>query len=124
PTFRNISDIRQSKKELRSTSTITVADTSVPNDLPRNHIIHPSTLDAVAQAAFTALPGTAFYQESPRVFQSIENLWISSKIKRDTGKAFQCNTKLDYADVQGIKAGVVLVDQDRPVIEVNGLHLR
>lgn len=124
PTFRNISDIRQSKKELRSTSTITVADTSVPNDLPRNHIIHPSTLDAVAQAAFTALPGTAFYQESPRVFQSIEKLWISSKIRRDTGQAFQCHTKLDYADVQGIKAGVVLVDQDRPVVEVNGLHLR
>nr|UPX44674.1 Type I Iterative PKS [Penicillium fuscum]UXX61831.1 Type I Iterative PKS [Penicillium fuscum] len=124
PTFRNISDIRQSKKELRSTSTITVPDTSIPNDLPRNHIIHPSTLDAVAQAAFTALPGAASYQESPRVFQSIERLWVSSKISREVGQAFQCHTKLDYADVQGIRAGVVLVDQDRPVVEVHGLQLR
>nr|KMM71000.1 lovastatin nonaketide synthase [Coccidioides posadasii RMSCC 3488] len=123
-TFRNISDIRQSKKELRSTSTITVPDTSVPNDLPRNHIIHPATLDAVAQAAFTALPGAAFHQESPRVFQSIERLWVSSKINREAGQAFQCHTKLDYADVQGIRAGVVLVDQDRPVVEVHGLQLR
>ncbi|QVM05380.1 Type I Iterative PKS [Coccidioides posadasii str. Silveira] len=123
-TFRNISDIRQSKKELRSTSTITVPDTSVPNDLPRNHIIHPATLDAVAQAAFTPLPGAAFHQESPRVFQSIERLWVSSKINREAGQAFQCHTKLDYADVQGIRAGVVLVDQDRPVVEVHGLQLR
>ncbi|KAJ6109586.1 hypothetical protein N7486_001821 [Penicillium sp. IBT 16267x] len=124
PTFRNISDIRQSKKELRSTSTIAVPDTSVPNDLPHNHIIHPSTLDAVAQAAFTALPGAASYQESPRVFQSIARLWVSSKISREAGQAFQCHTKLDYADVQGIRAGVVLVDQDRPVVEVHGLQLR
>jgi acyl transferase domain-containing protein/NADPH:quinone reductase-like Zn-dependent oxidoreductase len=124
PTFRNISNIRQSKKELRSTSTITVADTSVPNDLPRNHIIHPSTLDAVAQAAFTALPGAAFYQQSPRVFQSIERLWVSNKINREAGQSFQCHTKLDYADVQGIRAGVVLVDQNRPVVEVHGLQLR
>ncbi|CAI7648491.1 unnamed protein product [Penicillium glandicola] len=124
PTFRNISNIRQSKKELRSTSTITVPDTSVPNDLPRNHIIHPSTLDAVAQAAFTALPGAATYQESPRVFQSIERLWVSSKISRETGQEFQCHTKLDYADVQGIRAAVVLVDQEKPVVEVHGLQLR
>ncbi|RHZ46589.1 uncharacterized protein CDV56_102872 [Aspergillus thermomutatus] len=124
PTFRNISDIHQSKKELRSTSTITVPDTSVPNDLPRNHVIHPATLDAVAQAAFTALPGVAFHQESPRVFQSIERLWVSSGINREAGQAFQCHTKLDYADVQGIRAGVVLVDKDRPVVEVHGLQLR
>lgn len=124
PTFRNISDIRQSKKELQSASTITVPDTSVPNDLPRNHIIHPATLDAVAQAAFTALPGAAFHQESPRVFQSIERLWISSRINREAGQTFQCHTKLDYADVQGIRADVVLVDKDVPVVEVHRLQLR
>ncbi|KAL4895333.1 hypothetical protein BDV59DRAFT_173712 [Aspergillus ambiguus] len=124
PTFRNISDIRQSRKELRSTSIITVPDTTVPYDLPRNHVIHPATLDAVAQAAFTALPGTAFHQASPRVFHSIEKLWISSNISREAGHAFQCRTYLDYADIKGIKAGVVLADQDTPVVEVQGLQLR
>ncbi|KAL5356300.1 hypothetical protein BJX96DRAFT_171483 [Aspergillus floccosus] len=124
PTFRNISDIHQSRKELRSSSIITVPDTTVPNDLPRNHVIHPATLDAVAQAAFTALPGTAFHQASPRVFHSIERLWVSSKISRDAGQAFQCRTKLAYADIKGIKADVVLLDQDRPVVDVQGLHLR
>ncbi|KAI1778855.1 polyketide synthase module [Hypoxylon cercidicola] len=114
PTFRNISEIRQSKKELRSASTVTIPDTSVPNDLPRNHVIHPTTLDAVAQAAFTALPGAAFHQESPRVFQ----------INREAGQAFQCHTELNYADVQGIRADVVLIDQDSPVVEVHGLQLR
>ncbi|KAF3480538.1 uncharacterized protein GIQ15_05885 [Arthroderma uncinatum] len=123
PTFRNISSICQSKKELQSTSTITVPDTFVPNGLPQNHVIHPATLDAVAQAAFTALPGAAFHQASPRVFQSIEKLWISSRISHETGQVFRCHTKLDYADVQGIRAGVVLVDEDGPVVEVHELQL-
>ncbi|KAI2613433.1 putative FSP1 [Hypoxylon sp. NC1633] len=124
PTFRNISDIRQSKKELRSASTVTVPDTSVPNDLPRNHVVHPATLDAVAQAAFTALPGAAYHQESPRVFQSVERLWVSSRINREAGHAFECRTELDYADVQGIKAGVTLFDGHATVVEVHGLQLR
>ncbi|KAL4786915.1 hypothetical protein BJX76DRAFT_364738 [Aspergillus varians] len=124
PTFRNISDIRQSRKELRSTSTITVPDTSVPNDLPPSHVIHPSTLDAVAQAAFTALPGAAFHQDSPRVFQSIERVWVSSGISRKPGQVFQCHMKLDNAGGQGIRAGAVLVDQGKPVVEVQGLQLR
>ncbi|KAL9115228.1 MAG: hypothetical protein Q9227_001022 [Pyrenula ochraceoflavens] len=124
PTFRNISDIWQSKKELRSTSTITVPDTSLPEDLPRNHIIHPATLDAVAQAAFTALPGTAFHQESARVFQSIESLWVSSRISHEAGQAFRCQTKLDYADARGIMASIALFDQDIPMVQVRGLQLR
>lgn len=124
PTFRNISSIHQSRKELRSTSIITVPNTTVPNVLPRNHVIHPATLDAVAQAAFTALPAMAFHQASPRVFHSIERLWVSSKISREAGQAFQCRTKPDYADIKGIKAGVVLLDQDRLVVDVEGLHIR
>lgn len=124
PSFRNISNIRQSRTELRSTSTITVPETSVPNDLPPTHVVHPATLDAVAQAAFTALPGAAFHQQSPRVFQGIESLWISRKTNSEAGHSFQCHTRLDYADAQGIGASVALVDQDRPVVEVHGLKLR
>ncbi|KAM5469274.1 Type I Iterative PKS [Microsporum audouinii] len=124
PTFRNISNIRQSMADLQATSIITIPDTSVPNDLPPNHIIHPATLDAVAQAAFTALPGAGFHQDSPRVFQSISKLWISSRINHQAGHEFKCHTTLDYADVQGIRATVVLVDQGRRVIEVHGLKLR
>ncbi|TQV94003.1 polyketide synthase [Cordyceps javanica] len=124
PTFRNISDIHQSKKELRSTSTITVPDTAMEFELPRDYIIHPATLDAVAQSAFTALPGAAFCQASPRVFQSIERIWISSKISNKTGHNLQCQTSLDYADPHGIKADVSVLDRGAPAIEVQGLQLR
>ncbi|KAJ6443692.1 Lovastatin diketide synthase LovF [Purpureocillium lavendulum] len=127
PTFKNIKSIIQSGKELRSVSTIIVPDTSVEKDLPRNHVVHPSTLDAAAQGAFTALPGTDVRHESSRVFQSIEHLWVSSNIKNHTGHSFDCHTVLHHADAQGIESDIVVVDSDsedaKPVLEIKGLIL-
>ncbi|WYZ36244.1 hypothetical protein EsH8_XI_000127 [Colletotrichum jinshuiense] len=126
PTFRNISNIVQSGKELRSTSTITIADTSVPKDLPRHHVIHPSLLDAAAQATYTALPGVESRQDSPRVFQSIEKLWVSSDISHEAGHIFQCYTSLKHADAQGIEADIMLAEPGsggvvKPLLKIQGL---
>ncbi|KAK2728132.1 beta-ketoacyl synthase domain-containing protein [Colletotrichum kahawae] len=126
PTFRNISNIVQSGKEFLSTSTITIADTSVPKDLPRHHVIHPSLLDAAAQATYTALPGVESRQDSPRVFQSIEKLWISRDISHEAGHIFQCYTSLKHADAQGIEADIVLAEPGsdgvvNPLLKIQGL---
>ncbi|KAF2139471.1 uncharacterized protein K452DRAFT_232273 [Aplosporella prunicola CBS 121167] len=121
PTFKNISNVVQSGRELMSVSTITVADTSVPKDLPRNHVIHPSTLDAAAQATYTALPGVESHQDSTRVFQSIDNIWISSEISHEAGHSFQCYTSLKHADAQGMEADIVLADGGVPQIKIDGL---
>ncbi|KAK2042693.1 polyketide synthase module [Colletotrichum somersetense] len=126
PTFRNISNIVQSGRELRSTSTITIADTSLPKDLPRHHVVHPSLLDAAAQATYTALPGGESRQDSPRVFQSIEKLWVSSAISHEAGHVFRCYTSLKHADAQGIEADIVLAEPGpdgvvNPLLEIQGL---
>lgn len=125
-TFRNIESIVQSGREMRSISTINVPDTSVAKDLPPNHVVHPATLDAFAQGTFTALPGTESHQESPRVFQSIDKLWVSSKIAHKAGHRFQCHTLLKHADGQGIESEIVVVDEGSgsiPVLEIKGLVL-
>ncbi|CAM1507801.1 Fc.00g046490.m01.CDS01 [Cosmosporella sp. VM-42] len=127
PTFRDIKSIVQSGREMESVSTIVVPDTSVPKDLPRNHVVHPATFDAFAQGTFTALPGTESRQESPRVFQSIEKLWVSSKISHEAGHSFQCHTFLNHADAQGIESEISVVDGEsdeaEPVLEIKGLVL-
>ncbi|KAG8157511.1 hypothetical protein KVR01_012553 [Diaporthe batatas] len=125
-TFRNIKKIVQSGREMRSISTIVVPDTTVAKDLPPNHVVHPATLDAFAQGTFTALPGTESRQESPRVFQSIDKLWVSSKIAHEAGHSFQCHTFLNHADGQGIESQIVVVDEglgSLPVLEIQGLVL-
>lgn len=126
PTFRNIKSIVQSGKEMRSISTIVVPDISVPKDLPYGHVVHPTTLDAAAQATFTALPGCESHQESPRVFQSIERLWVSSKVSNQPGHSFRCNTLLHRADAQGIEADIYMINPEgnegsSPMLEIKGL---
>jgi acyl transferase domain-containing protein/NADPH:quinone reductase-like Zn-dependent oxidoreductase len=125
-TFRNIKSIIQSGKEMRSISEIVVPDTSVAKELPYNHVVHPALLDAAAQATFTALPGAESRQDSPRVFQSIERIWISSNISSQIGHAFQADTFLHRADAQGIEADITMVDKDagdgaKPVLEIKNL---
>jgi acyl transferase domain-containing protein len=126
PTFRNIKSIIQSGKEMRSISDIVVPDTSIAKELPYTHVVHPALLDAAAQATFTALPGTESRQDSPRVFQSIERIWISSKISSQIGHVFEADTFLHRADAQGIEADITMVDKDaddgaKPVLEIKNL---
>jgi acyl transferase domain-containing protein/NADPH:quinone reductase-like Zn-dependent oxidoreductase len=128
PTFRNIKSIIQSGKEMRSISEVVIPDTSVAKELPYDHVVHPAFLDSAAQATFTALPGTESRQDSPRVFQSIDRLWISSKISNQFGHAFVADTILHRADAQGIETDITMVDKDapegaKPVLEIKKLVL-
>ncbi|KAH7019732.1 putative FSP1 [Ilyonectria destructans] len=131
PTFQNLRTIFQSYTEQRSMTTMVVADTSVPHDLTRNHVLHPTTLDSIVQAAYTAVPKAGYYQESPRVPRRIERLWVSSRISHEAGHLFKAYSAVDNVDAQGFKATVTLVD-DRdgggnellPLLEIRGLEFQ
>jgi hypothetical protein len=56
PVFQNMDSIIQSGSEMRSVVSMTLPDVSVPNDLPRNHILHPVTLDSVITAPLLSSP--------------------------------------------------------------------
>ncbi|PGH13809.1 hypothetical protein AJ79_03377 [Helicocarpus griseus UAMH5409] len=122
PAFKNITDIVQSGKEMRSQSNIVVKD-----NMPGRYLIHPIMLDAAAQTTYTALPGTESRQDSPRVFQSIEKIWISSKMSRQEGHRFQCHTLVSHADARGIESNILVVDPElnEPgvVLDIEGLTL-
>lgn len=129
PMFQNIKSIVQSGTERRSEATIVVADTSMPRDLVRNHVLHPTTLDSIVTAAYSALPGVGAHEESAKVPRSIEKLWVSSKISHETGHCFKSNSTISHADSNTVQADVLLIDGDDedvsggglPVLEIQGL---
>ncbi|KAF5603009.1 polyketide synthase [Fusarium subglutinans] len=126
PAFQNFKTILQCQTEPRSKATIIVADTSA-----NNTIIHPTTLDSIVQAAYTALPKAGYFQESPRVPRRFRHIWISSNIGSNVGHEFEACSRVNDADSQSFEADVRVFDaqgneqgSQTPVLEIQGLLLQ
>ena len=124
PIFRNMKSIRARSKQ--SVTTFTVADTKsvMPKQHEMAHIIHPTTLDSVFQAAYTAAPGAGGKNQTPKVPRSISKLWISADISKQAGHDFKAYANLDHADDQSTKTALRVVDDGSetavPVISIDG----
>ncbi|KAH8799819.1 hypothetical protein F5884DRAFT_905307 [Xylogone sp. PMI_703] len=110
PIFQNLKTIRAREKE--SVSNFVVADTAVvmPNQYQQKHVIHPTTLDSIFQAAYTALPGAGSKAASPQIPRSINRLWISHSISSEPGHRFNAYSTMQRADLQSFDAGITVVD--------------
>ncbi|KAJ5787110.1 polyketide synthase [Penicillium paradoxum] len=122
PIFQNINSIVQSGSEMRSLVTITVADTSLPNDLPRDNVLHPVTLDSIITAPYSTLPGVAAREIAAKVPRSVESLWVSSNISHKPGHLFKTQSSLIRNDTSGMVADVVVSDHNsaHTVLEMKG----
>ncbi|KAL4815104.1 hypothetical protein BDW67DRAFT_186154 [Aspergillus spinulosporus] len=56
PMFQNMTSIVKSGSGQRSIVRMTVPDVSVVNDLPRDHVLHPVTLDSIITSPYSAIP--------------------------------------------------------------------
>ncbi|MCJ1472284.1 hypothetical protein MMC13_000931 [Lambiella insularis] len=126
PKFQNTTQIEQDGKDSRSVSHMTIADTSVPNDLPPQYVLHPTTLDSVILSSYSALPGVGALEDDAKLPHSIKSLWVSSSISRETGHAFLCHTSLSNASSQNFQADSLVADEQiskthGPVLEIQGL---
>ena len=126
PKFQNTTQIEQDDKDSRSVSHMTIADRSVPNDLPPQYVLHPTTLDSVILSSYSALPDVGALEDDAKLPHSIQSLWVSSSISRETGHAFLCHTSLSHASSQNFRADSLVVDEQiskihSPVLEMQGL---
>ncbi|KAK7977184.1 hypothetical protein PG988_004674 [Apiospora saccharicola] len=123
PKFQNTLKIEQDGKEPRSVSLMRIADTAIENDLPRHHVLHPTTLDSVILSSYSALPGVGALDDDAKLPQSIRSLWVSDSISHETGRAFSCHTSLSHAGAQNFEADSLVVDNEShtPVLEMKGL---
>ncbi|KAL2193905.1 polyketide synthase [Corynascus similis CBS 632.67] len=107
PIFQNLRTIRSRGKQ--SVTTFTVADSkaTMPKQHQHQHIVHPTTLDSVFQAAYTAVPGAGSTVGTPKVPRSIRKLWIAHGINNEAGHAFQAYTSLSHIDSQSMTTSIM-----------------
>ncbi|KAK8075464.1 Beta-ketoacyl synthase [Apiospora hydei] len=120
PLFQNMTSIIQSGSERRSVVAMTVPDTLVPNDLPRDHLLHPVYLDSVITAPYSAMPEVAGRETAAKVPRAVESFWVSAKISNKEGHAFKASSSIIHDDDQDMKANVMVFDHEdgRPVLEM------
>ncbi|KAI1087095.1 hypothetical protein F5B19DRAFT_500382 [Rostrohypoxylon terebratum] len=125
PKFRNTTKIEQDGKESRSISYVTVADTVGANDLPCQHVLHPTTLDSVILSSYSTLPGVGSLEDDAKLPHSIQSLWVSSDISREAGHAFLAHTSLTHSSTQNFQADSIVYNENapdsNPVLEMQGL---
>ncbi|KAK3352846.1 hypothetical protein B0T25DRAFT_580684 [Lasiosphaeria hispida] len=128
PIFRNIKAIRARSRQ--SVTTFSVADSAatMPKNHQHQHIVHPTTLDSVFQAAYTATPGAGGKADSPKVPRSISKLWVAHNISSQPGHSFRAYSNLSHIDAQSMTTTVSVLDAgagqenavDAPVITIDG----
>ncbi|KAM0311274.1 hypothetical protein ACHAPQ_012408, partial [Fusarium lateritium] len=133
PVFQNLETIAQSRTETQSKTTLVIADIpeTISNNILRNGMMHPTTLDSIVQAAYTALPKAGYFLESPRVPRRIGSLWISSSISHNAGHKFDAFSRVNDADSQSFEADIRLFDANQDsagtrasVLEIEGLFFQ
>ncbi|OCL05917.1 reducing type I polyketide synthase [Glonium stellatum] len=126
PTFQNLTEIKFS--EGRSVTSFNVADTAsvMPEGYEHEHLLHPTTLDSIFQAAYSTLTGAGFSQMTAMVPRSINKMFVSESINRNAGHRMQAYSTLHRHSSQGFQASVVANSENgpecSPVLEINGLY--
>lgn len=115
PIFQNIKSIRARTKQ--SVTAFAVADTAstMPYNYQAKHVLDPTTLDSIFQAAYTALPGAGSKMTTPLIPKSIKKLWVSHEIGSDAGHRFRAYSDISRASTQRFDTDIVVVDDDDDV---------
>lgn len=129
PIFQNLKSIRANNKQ--SVSVFAVADTAsaMPYLHQHKHVLDPTTLDSIFQAAYTALPGAASKISNPQVPRSIKKLWVAHNISTDIGHRFRAYADISRLDSKSFHTGLVVVNDDDdddntktdPVLKIDSL---
>ncbi|RHZ48345.1 hypothetical protein CDV55_100373 [Aspergillus turcosus] len=129
PTFRNLTEIQCNRHG--SLSTFSIADTKsiMPNRYQCDHIVHPSTLDSLLQAAYTTLPAGGTSMRSAFVPRAIERLRLSGQIQSVPGHQFKVFARLDREGSQAFQTSLSAFDEndtscERMIVGVSGLVFR
>ena len=126
PCFQNLESIQVGQD--RSVATFRIADTAsmMPSKHQSKHLLHPITLDALFQAAYSAVPKRAAKGMGAAIPRSIKTMFVSAGLGSDPGHQFQTLTQLRGQNSQGFDVTISLKESDRAtsgtVLEIDGMH--
>uniref|UniRef100_A0A8H7KF45 Carrier domain-containing protein n=1 Tax=Bionectria ochroleuca TaxID=29856 RepID=A0A8H7KF45_BIOOC len=121
PMFQNMKHIIQSGSEMRSVVTMSIPDTSLPKDLPQNHVLHPVTLDSIITSPYSAVPGAGAHETAAKVPRAVKNFWVSGSIGSIPGHLLKVGSIINHDNIQGMEADLSVHDESgRMVLEIKG----
>ncbi|KAI9776756.1 MAG: hypothetical protein M1839_009400 [Geoglossum umbratile] len=126
PVFRNITSIRTGSG--RSSCEFEVADSAatMPFHFQQDHVLHPTTLDSIFQAVYTALPSIGKKQDIAMLPRSIRSMSVSQDIATRPATVLVVDSVMKKLTTQGFEsdAAVSLAssrDSNAPMLEFRGL---
>lgn len=128
PIFRNIKSIRARKQQSCVTFSIADSTATMPKQHQHRHVIHPTTLDSIFQAAYTAIPGAGSTTDTPKVPRSIGKLWVAHDIEKQAGHSFRAYANLGHFDSQTMTSSLSVFDassdlesfHEKPPVAIDG----
>lgn len=118
PAFRNIKNVTQSSKSKWS-------ETEFESPFSCSHVLHPTALDSVIQAAYTTLSEAQIKQSSLKLPLYISKLWVSNNFPNGPGQRLKAHSSSSRGDAQRVEANILVVDADNhKVLNMEGLVLK
>ncbi|KAK3904486.1 hypothetical protein C8A05DRAFT_13641 [Staphylotrichum tortipilum] len=117
PIFQNFKSIRTRTRQSVTSFVVADSESTMPKNHQHPHVVHPTTLDSVFQAAYTAVPGAGSVLGTPKVPRSIRKLWVAHGISPVAGHPFKAYTSLRHVDSQTMSTSITVSDD---LIGTNG----
>lgn len=122
PAFQNLTEIATTPGKSHGVVTIGDMVSLMPNRWQHEHVLHPTTLDAIFVAIYPAFSGESMEHETAMVPKFFKSLTISENISSNVAHKFDVRTNVKRKDLQSVDASVCVCDlgQKAPVIEIEG----
>lgn len=128
PSFQNLISIHSGPNRSMVTFSIYKSASLMPAKFERPHLIHPITLDALLQSAYTAVPATASRAMGASIPRSIKSMFVSSDLTNTAGQRLQTFSVLHAHDSQGFEVSIATIDkgsmESTPLIRIDGLYYK
>ena len=123
PAFQNLTEIATTPGKSRGVVTIGDMVSLMPNNWQHEHVIHPTTLDAIFVAIYPAFSGESMEHETAMVPKFFKSISVSENISSEVAHKFDVRTNVKRKDLQSVDASVCVCDfgsDSSPVVEIDG----
>lgn len=126
PAFQNLTAIQTDDGQSVSTFRITDTASLMPEGYEHKHILHPTTLDSIFQAVYTALPEAGLQQTSAMVPRNIKKMFVRADIPNTPATLLQAYSSIVRLYSRGFSSSIITTAQSGsvivPFLEVSDLY--
>ncbi|KAF2753079.1 putative polyketide synthase [Pseudovirgaria hyperparasitica] len=126
PSFQNLMTIEVGHSKSRATFKVPDTASLMPSNYQSRHVIHPITLDAVFQVAYSTLTVEQQDRVGAAVPRSITTMYISEEINSNPGDVLIACSDLLHVDRQGFETSILVTGTDSvaPLLQIGDMHYR